>query len=201
MKQVKALPATLRYDRMRNWESVDVFSFSDASFNIAAGLEYGQTGVVVGIMVKSAREQAFHMVDWLSQKQRRISHSAYGAEILACADGDDRGFHIKNCVRELLPTWDVKHTLHVDSRGRFDTITTLHNGREYILSQTVQRIRDSFEAKETEVIKWVQSRANLADALTKWNPEMNRTLSRVITGGKLILPEHEQREHSATDWK
>lgn len=100
--------------------------------------------MIVGLRIPSATGDVFHLVDCLSHKQRRISHSAYGAEILACADGDDRGYHIKNCMAELVQHKEVTLTLHVDSRGLFDTITTLHNGREYRLRQTVQRIRDSF---------------------------------------------------------
>lgn len=201
LRQLKALPTTLRYKKLTTGQGMEVYSFADASFNIAAGLEYGQTGVIIGLRTTSTQDNAFHMIDWISHKQRRISHSAYGAEILACADGDDRGYHIKNCVSELIPDKTVTHTLHVDSRGLFDTITTLHNGREYRLRQTVQRIRDSFEAKETDVVRWIQRKANLADALTKWSPEMNRTLTDVITSGRLLLPEHEHKEHSAANWK
>lgn len=69
------------------------------------------------------------MIYWMSQKRRRISHSAYGAEILACADGTDRGLHVMNCVKELLEGRKADNILHVDIKGLFDTISTLHNSR------------------------------------------------------------------------
>lgn len=201
LKQLKLLPSALKYKKGRMQDKVNVFTFADASYNIAAGLEYGQTGIIVGLTVPTPAGDAFHLIEWSSQKQRRISHSSYGAEILACADGDDRGFHVKSCVSELHRDKAVEHTLHVDSRGLFDTITTLHNGREYRLRQTVQRIRDGFESGETDAIRWVQSRANIADALTKWAPEANKTLSTIISSGRLVLPQHESKEHRADEWK
>lgn len=200
LKQLKSLPTALRYRKGDAEAKREVYTFADASFNIAAGLEYGQTGVIVALAVPDGQRTAFHIIDWLSQKQRRISHSSYGAEILACADGDDRGFHAKTSFNELHTEGGIRHVLHVDSKGLFDTITTLHNGREYRLRQTVQRIRDSFEARETDVIRWVQSRANIADALTKWAPESNKTLSAIICSGSLTLPEHESKEHNAETW-
>lgn len=71
---------------------------------------------------------AFYLIDWSSLKKRRISHSSHGAEILACADGDDMGLNVKNCLTELQREKKVQNTVKVDSRGLFETITTLHNG-------------------------------------------------------------------------
>lgn len=38
LRQLKALPATLRFMKVDARREVDVYSFADASFNIAAGL-------------------------------------------------------------------------------------------------------------------------------------------------------------------
>lgn len=75
---------------------VVICTFSDASFNQNAASEYGQTGTLTGFRVRLQKGfDTFHPIDWVSNKQPRVSYSAYGADILACADGDDRGYHIK----------------------------------------------------------------------------------------------------------
>lgn len=88
----------------------------------------------------------FHMLDLTSSKQRRVSQSFYIAEILACSEADDRGFSLKQAVRSITRNDSIAHILHVYSRRLFDTISTLHDGKEYLLSQTVQWIRDRFES-------------------------------------------------------
>lgn len=70
-----------------------VTSFSDASFNHGTANGYGQTGLLTGLRIsRKTGIDIFHTIDWTSSKQRRVSYSAYGAEVLACADADDRGF-------------------------------------------------------------------------------------------------------------
>lgn len=201
LKQLKQLPSTLKYKKGDTGRNVEVVTFADACFHKAAGLEYGQTGVVVGIVVPSEAGRFYHVIVWMSQKQRRISHYFYGAEIIACADGADHGFNVKNCVRKLAKGRQVEHNLHVNSKGLFDTITTLHNEREYMLRQIVQRNSDRFKAGETPIIRWVQSKANIADAHTKWSPEMEKTLSNIIYTGKLLLPEQDSKQHNAAQRK
>lgn len=43
LKQLKALSARMRYRDWSTRKNVDIFIFSDASFNIVTGLEYGKT--------------------------------------------------------------------------------------------------------------------------------------------------------------
>lgn len=104
-------------------------------------------------------------------------------------------------MSELSKGRQVEHTLHVDSKGLLNTITTIHNGREYRLRQTVQRISSRFKAGETDIILWVQRKAKIADALTKWSPEMKKTLSNTIYTENLLLPEHESKEHKTAQYK
>lgn len=43
---------------------------------------------------------------------------------------------------------NTRNKLLVNSRCLYDTIPTLHEGNDYRIRQTVQRIRNSFEAGE-----------------------------------------------------
>ena len=153
MKNLRAV-VTFRRPRERVADA-RIVTFSDGAFNICSSTSYGQSGFVSGILyrTRSGDERTFHVIDWGSSKQRRVTHSSCGAEILACRDADDRGLNLKMAVRSIFSSHDFPHVLIVDMKGLFDTITTLHDGREYRLRQTVQRIRDSFESQEIDVMR------------------------------------------------
>lgn len=177
-----------------NTNKVVVTTFSDAAFNISQSATYGQTGIVCGIRFVAGgddeQHDVYHLIDWASLRQRRVCYSSYGAEILACTEADDRGYNLKMGMMSLFPGQVFTHELNVDSKGLYDTVTTLHEGRDYRLRQTVQRIRDSFEAKELNLMRWVQGPVNIADALTKRSTHSQRMLNKIAHGGLLSLPKH-----------
>lgn len=53
------------------------------------------------------------------------------------------------------------------------------------MRQTVQRIRDSFEAGDMDVLRWIPGIYNVADALTKRNLVLWKKLSQMSTTGRL----------------
>lgn len=141
------LKATIRFNNVTASEKRRILTFSDASFNISSKQVYGQTGVIKGIAVNNEHGfPNFYPIDWASAKQRRVTHSSYGAEILACAEGDDRGYNLKSILESVGKEWCMDHEMVVDSKSLYDTISKLHEGKDYRLRQTVQSIRDSFEA-------------------------------------------------------
>ena len=182
VKELLALKPWVTFRRTKNIREVFVCTFTDASFNQNSAKDYGQSGVTTGLRIVT--DQALdivHAIDWTSHKQRRVSYSSYGAEILACADRDDRGFYIKTALNSMFAASNIGNELLVDSRCLYDTITTLHEGNDYRLRQTVQRIRNSFEASELNRMRWI------ADALTKRNPSTYALLNRTLTEGTLAV--------------
>ena len=166
-------------------ESLKLLSFSDASH----GEAYGQTGFVIGLYATMCdNTNIFHTVDFGSKKQRRVSFSSLGAEILAAADASDRGIFYCQAINSILKGMTnstVRLNLLVDSRGLFDTLSTLHEGRDYRLRGTVARLRDSFASHEIAGIRWIRGIANLADALTKPNFDMWQRLNKLLCTGVL----------------
>ena len=73
----------------------------------------------------------------------------------------------------------------VESHGLYSTVTTLHEGQDYRLRPTMCRMRDSYETGEISVMQWIPGKQNLADALTKRNIVMYKTLSEVLVSGTL----------------
>lgn len=161
-----------------------VCTFSDASFNIGRARSYGQSGIILGLRITtSAGEHVYHPIDWTSHKQDRVVHSSYGAEIIACASADDRTYLLRSSFRSIFPRTDTRNELLTDSRGLFDTITTLHDGKEYRLRQTVERLRNSFESQELDTLRWIPGTSNIADALTKRSMNLYKLLNRMCVEG------------------
>ena len=189
LAELLKLPCTVLF-KAPNKPLVDAFiaSFTDAAFNTSASKTYGQNGFVTGIAFRQegSEENSFHVCDWNSSKQKRVCNSSFGAEILAAADADDRTFALRESIRSLFgPTSSpgIRSHLYTDSMGLFDTISTLHDGREYRLRQTVQRIRDSFEAGDLDALLWIPGVDNVADALTKRSVELQRKLGEMCSRG------------------
>ena len=117
---------------------------------------------------QDSNELEYHVCDWNSLKQRRVCYSSFGAEILAAADADDRTHAMRELIRSLFvgtPMKTITSACNVYRNGFFDTVTTLHDGRDY-------RIRDSFESRDFDALAWILGRDNVADALTKRNSKL-----------------------------
>jgi hypothetical protein len=76
-------------------------AWSDA----AHGMTYGQSGNLAGLQLTGSTTDSsiLHILDWYSSKQRRVSFSSIGSEILAAASADDRGFALTESIRALFP--------------------------------------------------------------------------------------------------
>lgn len=183
-KEMLRLRPYIRYIRPVNVTNMRLISISDASHG-GADCVYGQTGGLCGLVIESegSSEVIYHPIGWTSHKQKRVSYSAFGAEILAAADADDRGFDLKLSLRSILPNSDIRHELFVDARALFDTITTLHEPREYRLRKTVARMRDAYESGDLDCVKWIDGKVNLADALTKDNTDLSVKLNNMLASG------------------
>lgn len=184
MTDITQLRPYIRYIRPTNPQKVKIVSLSDAAHGGADSI-YGQTGGLCGLLIEEdgKKDRIYQPVSWTSHKQKRVSYSAFGVEILAAADADDRGFDLKMSLKSLLPGHEWTHELYVDARALFDTITTLHEPREYRLRKTVARMRDAFESGELDCVSWIDGKTNLADAMTKVNPRLSARLNDMLSCG------------------
>lgn len=160
---------------------ITICTFTDASHG---GLDevYGQTVCISGLRITQSGglPTLFHGIYWSSHKQKQVSYSSFGAEIIAAANGDDRGFNLKGIFLELFPHRLLKHELLIDSKALYETITTLHQPRDYRLRKKVARMRDSFESKQLNIFRWIPGTENFADALTKRSAAISQRLNSML---------------------
>ena len=181
--EIRNLSPKLLYKAIPENHSAHYVAFSDA----AQGKQsYGQTGYISGILFQTPTDLIFHVIDWHSSKQSRVSFSSVGAEILAAAAAADRSSLMTEGIRAIHSAQNpLPLVLNVDSLGLHATISTVHEGRDYRLRPTVSRLRDSFESGEIAVLQWIEGQKNIADALTKRNVAMYRKVNHICTSGKI----------------
>lgn len=183
-------------------QEVFICTFTDASFNQSTSSGYGQTGTLTGLRTQLKDVvDIFHPIDWCSNKQRRVCYSPYGAEILACAEGDDRGFYFKAGLNCIFPETNLRNELFTDSRCLYDTITTLHEGKDFRLRPTVQRIRNSFDSCELDLMNWLPGPSNPSDALTKRNPNTSALLNELVSIGVMCIDLESGYSLDSATWK
>lgn len=92
LKELEQMRPVITYRVLPRGAISTVCPFTDAPFSISKSQAYEQSGILPGISfeVKSDTSPTYHLTDWCSLKQRRVSQSFYGAETLACTVGDDR---------------------------------------------------------------------------------------------------------------
>lgn len=75
---------TIRLRRPIDIDSATMVRFSDASHG-GKSRDYGQTGGIIGLRIRdnSGGRYLNHILNWTSYKQKRISHSSFGAELIA----------------------------------------------------------------------------------------------------------------------
>lgn len=103
-------------------------------------------------------------------------------------------------INTLFPRAPLRDELNIDSKPLWDTITTLHESREYRLRQTAQRIRKCFESKELNIARWIAEKYILADALTKRNTVPARRLNEVCGHGFIGMSWQAGREVDEETW-
>lgn len=86
----------------------------------------------------------------------------------------------KNTLESIFVRTKSKHEILVYYREIFDTITTLHEPREYRLRNLFARLCEEFESGNIYGVKWAQGTNILDESLTKSNVVIAERLNRLI---------------------
>lgn len=146
LRELKKLNPSITFCKPSAVTNVEICTLSDASLSSDTET-HGQTGVICGLKTDDGNASIYHPVLWSSHKQWNIAYSSYGAKIIAVADADDRGYHLKSILQSLFLNTPVPHQLLFNSKSLLETITTLHQTDDYRFRKVVTRLPDSFESR------------------------------------------------------
>ena len=158
-------------------EKAKLFVFVDASFANNPDLT-SQLGylLVIGTETKLSSGGSTtvfgNIAHWSSHKCRRVTRSILAAELYGLVHGFDMGYSVKTTLRQILEKTRPNLPLIVmtDSKSLFDCITTLNTTEEKRLMIDIMGLRESYERREIDEIRWIDGTCNPADALTKHAP-------------------------------
>ena len=179
---------------------VRLVTYADASHPNEAS--YGRSGIITCLSPLRPEEDdgdIAYYVEWQSKKQTRVSHSPFGAEVIAASDADDDSFAMKLVLEDI--GYDVYNVLITDSHGLLDTTTTEKLAREKRARRTIQRIRDSFVNRDLEEVRWLEGTRNIADAGTKSNYEMWRKLGQHVEQGTMPVDFSQSAPARGDSWR
>lgn len=182
LKETLSLNPNIHFSKPNADSSVSLCTFSDRSY--PRDRDYGPRNNS-WTKYYSNVHNIYHVIEWSSTKLWRVSYSYSGAEILAVSAADNYGFYYSMAFNSIISFLSIKHELNLVSWALFDTITTLHECREYRLRPTVKMLYNSFQCGDLHMIRWILGIENISNALTKRSVKISAELNNICTTGLL----------------
>ncbi|EED15825.1 hypothetical protein TSTA_009470 [Talaromyces stipitatus ATCC 10500] len=129
-----------------------------------------------------------NIVHWASSKCKRVTRSVLASEIYGLSTGFDHAITLASTVRMItdhlnMPAIPV--VVCTDSYSLYECLVKLGTTKEKRLMIDLMALRQSYERREIEEIRWIHGDDNPADAFTKANP--NGALRDFIDNNKLTI--------------
>ena len=122
-----------------------------------------------------------NIIHWSSTKCKRVTRSTLASEIYGMVSGFDYGYVLKETVRAIARRLDFPQpplVLCTDSYSLYECLVKMGTTIEKRLMIDIMGLRESYEGKEIDEVRWIQGDGNPADAMTKASP--NRALEALV---------------------
>jgi hypothetical protein len=170
----------LRYPKL-DIGSLQVVTYADASF---ANREDKSSQIGYAIFMADMNRDCC-LLQYRSQKSRRVVRSSTAAETLAFAAAFDGSFIFRHDLARMLGR-HIPLLMLTDSEALFKTLTKTRYTSERRLLVDIAAARQAYQMKEISNIGLIASSDNVADGLTKLSS--NPALYRALTTEKLDHP-------------
>ena len=181
VRQAKQKPSGILFTKLGNSKNLTIKVFSDAAWgNLPDGTSSGQ-----GHIIFLSGDQNSCPLSWTSNKIKRKVSSTLAAETLALHDALDEAIYLNGILSETL--FDTKQgkiniSASIDNKSLMENIESTKQVHEKRLRINIAEIRRMKEQKEVSSIKWVDTRQQLADVLTKRGVDAQPLLDTLRTG-------------------
>lgn len=173
-----------------------VLAYSDSSW-ANASKSGSQIGVIIGLTTVNVKHEPtrFSLLDWKSARAVRVCRSTLAAEASAADEAADRSAYVNMHLSEMIhlsPAHRVGVRLAslqaTDAKSLFDAVispNTMTNDKRTMVS-----IRAIQETVSGENIRWVPTRFQFSDGLTKLDEKLRMIFVRWLQNPHAILAEH-----------
>jgi len=190
--QIQNVERGIRYINL-DLNRTKLFVFVDGSFANNKDLS-SQIGYVIILANEEAsdEENSFllrgNLVHWSSTKSKRVTRSVLASEIYGMVSGVDMSIVIKTTldkITEQLNLPQVQIIVCTDSYSLYECLVKLGTTKEKRLMIDIMALRQSYERRELTEVRWINGQDNLADAMTKANP--NQMLTKFLDINESIV--------------
>ena len=159
--------AEIRIPHLGNPKNWIIICYTDAALgNLNDGVD--STGGFV-IFITNAERKECAVLDWQSNKIRRVVRSTLAAEALSLCEGLEASLHLRDMIEDVL-NFDSKsidiHAL-VDNQSTVDAVKSTTVVDDKRLRREIGAIKQMLERGEVKTVQWIPGSEQLADVLTK----------------------------------
>ena len=167
IRKCKSENVMLKFQHLGKEESLRFVVFSDSSLgNLPDGASQG--GSLVLLMGEDGR---FNPLFWQSKRIRRVVRSSLAGETLALMDGVDNAIFISTLYAELTNGTRSAKTIPidciVDNQSLCDAVRSTKRVAEKRLRLEISGIKELISRHQVSHIKWIDTKRQIADCLTK----------------------------------
>jgi hypothetical protein len=129
-----------------------------------------------------------NLIHFSSTKSKRVTHSVLASEVYGMVAGVDMAYAIASTLRMITARLNLLHIPTIvctDSYSLYECLVKLGTTKEKRLMIDIMALRQSYERRELQEVRWIHGDDNLADAFTKGTP--NRSLERFIDSNEVTI--------------
>ncbi|EED15826.1 conserved hypothetical protein [Talaromyces stipitatus ATCC 10500] len=175
-----------------NLTKAKIMVFTDGSFANNRDLT-SQIGFLIAMVNEDFSQSGQftitgNILHWASSKCKRVTRSVLASEIYGLTTGFDQGFTLAstvNMITKRLGQPEMPVVICTDSYSLYECLTKLGTTKEKRLMIDLMALRQSYERREIDEIRWIHGDDNPADAFTKSNP--NKALQDLVEYNKVTI--------------
>ncbi len=170
-----------------------LFAFVDGSFANNRDLS-SQLGFII-ILANEAeiddRDEftiTGNIVHFSSTKSKRVTRSVLASEVYGMVAGVDMAYALSSTLNLITARLDlppIPTVICTDSYSLYECLVKLGTTKEKRLMIDIMALRESYERRELQEIRWIHGEDNLADAITKGTP--NRALEQFVSTSRATV--------------
>ena len=178
VRHLKSYDLKMRYPALGNVNEIEVLAYGDATH---ASLPSGESQGA-NIIFMSGGNGNVAPVTWRSRKLERVTKSPLASEVSAVADSADSGHLVASMIRELFNLEKTpKIIVLTDSKSLQQHMESTRIIQDPRLRVDIARMKQMLELGEIE-IRWVCSKSQLADSLTKKGTSSAQLIKVLVSG-------------------
>lgn len=168
VKRLDSGPSHVSYRKLdMEHGDIQLLCFSDASLGNLSETKSSVGGYLIFLTDGSAA----NLIAWSATKVKRVVHSIFAAETLACVDGTAMAIYIRQLLSEILfkepRTKSIPITAFTDSKQLYDCVNSTSQCADKRLVLDIAELQQALQRKDISNLHWIPTPKMLADGLTK----------------------------------